>query len=277
MEFYNVCSDIVTKENDCPFLLENFDSKEKEKYILIRTDTRELKENEREKLNNYKICSKVGYVHVYKAYDVDSAKKYLIDDGNNDPLTRKKPSDDILKKIQWKYNNKNYIKQNYTKDELFNIFGIYYSKLDFLPFDYKIKSIILNYVLSKNDVNVMKCNLYPNDFNCFVDCKREETNDLLHNYSWLLRPSSVDSFDFYYNNDEILPCSKYYVLSLKKNTITHYLIEHSFGEGYYFCTAKFDKNRIPTVKRLKWFGSFVYTLEHLLIHNYLFILDYYKN
>lgn len=289
MNFYQLCTDYVTENNDCPFILENFDSKNKSEYVLVRTNTRNITQEERRKLEEkYKICKTVGYVHVYKAYDVDSAKTYLIDNKNNDPLTRQKPSDDILKKIEWKYNNKKYIKSNYNKVYLFNIFCQYYNNtieldcdkkdiFNILHFNNDIKLIILDYLIDNNDVNEMKCNLTPNDFNCFVDCKRDETKQLLKEYSWLLRPSKIDSFDFY-NNIELQPCSIYYAISIKVNSkINHYLFEHSFGEGYYICSGSYNNEGIPDVKRKSWFGSFVYALEHLIKNNNISILDYYKN
>jgi len=277
MDYYQICVANTTNNNDCPFILDTFNPQNKKDYILIKTHTRNLKQEERDELEKmYKICKTVGYVHIYKAYDVISSKKYLVDDRKNDPLTRKKPSSNILKKINWKFNNRKYIKSYYDKDKLFTTFCLYYSN-DLLHFSNNINQIIINYLITSDDINEMKCNLSLTDFNCFVNCKREDTTNLLQNCSWLLRPSKIDSFDFYKNNDELLPCSQYYALSLKKKNIEHHLIEHSFGEGYYSCSGSYDKNGIPTVKRNLWFGSFVYILENLIKNNNISILDYYKN
>lgn len=278
MDYYSNCFTEIIENNECPYILDSFDSNNKKDYVLIRINTRNLIPEERKKLEvKYKICKTVGFVHVYKVYNVESAKIDLVDNKNNDPLTRTKPSNDILKKIIWKFNNKSYIKSNYDKKKLFTTFYLYYSK-SFLSFPSNINNIITNYLINDYDINEMKCNLTLTDFNCYVNCKREETTELLKKCSWLLRPSKVDSFDFYKKNDELLPCSQYYALSVKiNNNIKHYLIEHSFGEGYYTCLGSYDINGIPKIKRNLWFGSFVYALEYLIKKNNLSICDYYKN
>jgi hypothetical protein len=280
MNLYEVCSDFIVNNDVCPLILDKFDPKDKGSYILKKINTRNITEDERKYLEEkgYKIYPTVGYVHKYQAYDLDSIKTHLIDNNGNDPLTRNPPSQNILKKIKFKYDNRKYIKSTYDKDKLFNIFCIYYCNKMFVYFSEKINSIIKNYLINDDDINEMRCNLIPTDFNCFINCDRQKSNEILtkNNKTWLLRPSNVDSFNFYMNGNNLVPCSVYYVLSVNvKNKVSHYLIEHFFGEGYYFCSGGYNKEGKPNINRNKWFGSFVNALEHFIPN--LDILNFQKN
>lgn len=278
MSFYNKCWNDISEGCQCPYILENINPEEKKNYILVKADSRKITYEERIELEKtHKIHENYGVVHVMKAYDIESAKIDLVDNKKNDPLTRKKPSPNMLRKIKWKFDNRQFIKSEYDKEKLFTTFCLHYSN-DLLPFSDNINKIIISYLINSDDINEMKCNLNFTDFNCFVNCKREDTPKLLENHSWLLRPSKIDCFEFYKLDGKLLPCSQFYALSIKKNnSIYHHLIEHSFGEGYYFCDGSYDNNGIPTVIRKCWYGSFVYALEILIKNDNIPILDYYKN
>ena len=172
MTFYDKCWNDISKGCQCPYGLEDINLEEKKDYILVKADSRKITDKERKELDKtHKIHRNFGVVHVMKAYDIESAKIDLVDNGKNDPLTRKKPSPNMLSKIKWKFDNRQFIKSEYDKDKLFNTFCLHYSN-DLLPFSDNINKIIISYLITSDDINEMKCNLNFTDFNCFVNCKR---------------------------------------------------------------------------------------------------------
>ena len=268
MNLYTCFTENIVSDNECPFILENFDPKDKKSYIMVRINSRQLTDIERKELydDGYLMPSTVGLVHVYKIYDVASAKIYLIDDNKPDPLTRQLVSQDIKNKIMYKFINRDYILDEYDGSDLFKIFCDYYGN-NGNNGNNEIK-------YTDDEIKKMKCNLCPHNFNCFIDCDRKTAEQLLkdNDKTWLIRPSNVKSFDFIINDNKLKSCSTYYVLSyLVNNKCNHYLFEHAFGEGYYRCSGNYI-NEIPYVTRKQWYGCFVETLENIIgeinIHDY---------
>lgn len=189
-------------------------------------------------------------IHNTSVYKIDEAFHWFVTLGKREhPSTRNKISKYDLKRLRFRYDVKDYKKENFTKEFLLNQF-------------YNALEDIKNRIYNPDNYIPMRLffdpEIYPNFFENVSDSdileyisknikKKIDGDHSKKNLTWGLRKSSFKGYDFIVDDGGNVKLMNDYFVIVKYGSSQPYL-KHLFGKtyskGYFSSTGKYDENGV---------------------------------
>jgi hypothetical protein len=284
-------SDLETKALAlCPITEEDIDSCDKSSTITLITNTTQMTDDERKKLQEKKISlpsNKTINIHHVATFDLNAAYEWFIKRKGSHPISQRSLKNVELERICYRHANQHLMKNIMEKKDVIKLFSTYIQKLNSQSVD-----------LNSDYVALLRCHLEPTNLPNYFDVTRSQAHSMLefesktgtdtkfsqskiNRYDWIARPSQFKGYEFARKpngtnkTSDFYPMTEYTAITLfnsQKNSVISHLIEKVFSQGYYLVTGDYttdvdrDNNIIQSFnnKRRRFFVCFFDSLHAIL-------------